>query len=83
MKKIVLYRCEICGYYSDEDESKVLKHEAEHLGLTVEEYEKWRELVMKVRVYHYLHDTTADVELQAVNEAEAELEKFETEYGLR
>ena len=43
MKQYTVYVCETCGYES-RDVEDMRKHEASHLGLTVEEMETYRAL---------------------------------------
>lgn len=49
MKTITVYKCEFCDYTNGEPEM-VKEHEAEHFGLTLDEYNEWKKL-NKTAVY--------------------------------
>ena len=82
MQKITLYVCSCCGVKS-ENYSEILSCECSHLGITVQQLNKWKELQKKVRnasyTYSVRHNESTGKDLDdAVNE----LNKFEKAYDL-
>ena len=82
MKKYTIYVCEICGYESASFDD-ISKHEAEHLGLTVEEWHRYNKLKSFVQ---YMEDIVSgnnnDLTRNKLNEATENLSIFKKEHGM-
>lgn len=53
MKKYIIYECTKCGKQS-KDIIEIIKCEANHLGLTINEYKQYIELIKKVENASYV-----------------------------
>lgn len=83
MKKSSVYICEYCGLEVKEDSMRIMCHEAEHLGLTLEEYEYWRMLNKNAANAGYMNGITHNAETdKEFNMACDELTKFEKAHNL-
>lgn len=83
MKNYMMYVCETCGYKS-EDAKEIMQHEADHLGLTVEEMEQYRALksfasYMGSVVSHAKNEATD----KAFDDAIQNLLDFEQKHGIK
>lgn len=83
MKQYTVYVCETCGYKS-EDAKEIMQHEADHLGLTVEEMEQYRALKSFVVYMSYVISYTKNKATdKAFNDAIQNLLDFEQEHGIK
>ena len=78
----LVYHCDFCGYAGTKAE--VMRHEAQHFGLTVEQYEEWRLLDKKVKMAsHLCEDCHNERTLKALDEAVEAVLAFEKEHNLQ
>lgn len=82
MKKYTVYVCEVCGYESTSFDD-ISEHEAEHLGLTVEEWHRYEKLKSFVQ---YMEEIIAgnnnDLTRNKLSEATENLLTFKKEHGM-
>lgn len=82
MKVKQVYICETCGKEST-NKSEILRCEAVHLGLTLEEKEKYDHLFLQVLSYeHLVARRNNDSTRAALDEAVIELMAFEAAHGI-
>lgn len=81
MKQKVVYCCEFCSFEGTSDE--VLRHEAGHYGLSVEEYKEWMQLdaAVKKASYHISQCRNERME-QVLDGAVQAVLAFEKAHGL-
>lgn len=64
----MVYECDFCGFHSD-SRIDVVKHEASHYGLTLEEYTEWMRLDTLVKrrshIYTDCHNSRTEADLEA------------------
>lgn len=83
MKQYTMYVCETCGYES-RDAEDVRKHEASHLGLTLEELKAYRELKSFVAYTGSVISKTNNKETRSeFDKAVEKLMDFEKEHGIK
>lgn len=77
-----MFVCETCGYES-KDHGIMKKHEAAHLGLSVEEMERYDELKsMVISMASLKYDKNNEQTEKAYDAAVANLMKFKMDHGL-
>lgn len=83
MKQYTVYVCENCGYESG-DVEEMRKHEASHLGLTVEEMESYRALKSFASYMVSVVASRNNEETRSkFDEAVEKLVAFEKEHGIK
>ena len=83
MKQYTVYVCETCGYES-RDVEDMRKHEASHLGLTVEEMESYRALKSFAAYMGSVVANRNNEETRSkFDEAVEKLVAFEKEHGIK
>lgn len=83
MKQYTVYICETCGYESRDIED-MRKHEASHLGLTVEEMELYRTLKSFAAYMGSVVANRNNEETESkFDEAVEKLVTFEKEHGIK
>lgn len=87
MKTYIMCVCETCGYET-KNYKEMLEHEANHLGLTVDEFETYNAL--KSSVIHYtncIRSTNSDEQYQLairkLSDAEDKLLNFEKLHNIK
>lgn len=82
MKKIVYFKCEICGKLS-EDREEILQCEASHYGLTVAEKQEWDNLKEECRYADATVNRTNNEETRKRFDSAAEKRmNFEREHNI-
>lgn len=82
MKQYTVYTCETCSYES-RDYEDMRKHEADHLGLTVEEMESYRALKSFAAYMGSVVANRNNKETRSkFDEAVEKLMAFEKEHGI-
>ena len=83
MKSFTIYTCDFCGYQSSDFEY-MRKHEAEHLGLTVEEMESYNSLKsFAAHMGSVVADKNNEETRKKFDEAVEKLIAFEKEHGIK
>ena len=83
MKNFTIYTCDFCGYQSSDFEY-MRKHEAEHLGLTVEEMESYNSLKsFAAHMGSVVADKNNEETRKKFDEAVEKLIAFEKEHGIK
>ena len=83
MKSYTIYVCETCGKESRNAE-EIIKCEAEHLGLTVSEYEEYNRKKDFVRsLSAAVSITNNESTRKKVDDAVDDLIRFEAEHGIK
>lgn len=83
MKRHIIYECETCGKRS-EDREEIMKCEAAHLKLTVQEKQEWESLKERARYAGSVVSRTKNEETdKAFDEAIKALLAFEKEHRIK
>ena len=83
MKKYTVYVCETCGYES-RNVKDMRKHEASHLGLTIEDMESYRALKSFVEyMSHVVAKRNNEETRSKFDESVEKLVAFEKEHGIK
>ena len=83
MKSYTMYVCETCGFEC-KDGKEMMKHEASHLKLTVEELETYNSLKSHVRYMgSVVSNKSNDETREKFDKAIRDLMAFEKEHGLK
>ena len=82
MKSYTMYVCETCGFEC-KDGKEMIKHEAEHLGLTVSEFEKYNAMKSYARYMgSVVSNTNNETTREKYDKAIEDLIAFEKEHGI-
>lgn len=82
LKRYTVYKCDYCDFES-RDFKKAEKHEAEHFGLTVEEFRHWKTLKANAQSMGTAVSGTKNEETERMfDEAVEKLLNFEKEHGI-
>lgn len=83
MKQYTVYVCETCSYKS-RDAKEMKEHEAEHLGLTVEEMDKYMDLKACAEFMGRVMSKTRNEDtIKKFNDAVQRLIDFGKEHGIK
>ena len=83
MKQVTVYICETCGYES-RDYMEMRRHEASHLGLTLDEVETYRALKSFASYMgSVVAETNNEETRRKFDEAVEKLVAFERQHGIK
>lgn len=83
MRQYIVYKCDYCDFES-KSFAETEKHEAEHFGLTVDEFHRWNTLKAEVKSYGEIISRTKNEKTEKMfDDAIEKLIVFEKAHGIK